>query len=139
MTDEPTEDSLRERLSGRQMIHRLREWEDGDTLYGARTYTDSGASGKTFREGSEFGDTTALDMAREQFAGELTLNTNGVSVLYSATVEQVQTDPRDPNDPGEPPLKFARLTDVEILDWKQPDGGWKESEDGGEGTGNDSR
>lgn len=119
MSDEHTEDSLRERLNGRQMIHRLRDWEDGDTLYGATTLTETGRSGKTFREGGEFGDASAKEMAREQFAGDSALLANGVNVLYRATVQQVQTDPRDPDDPGEPPLKFATLTDVEILDWKQ--------------------
>lgn len=110
-------DTLRERLSGEQMVHRLREWDDGDTLFGVTSMNaDSGASmGKTFREGGERVN-SAEQMARDRYENP-PLPMSGVTVLFRATVRDPRTEPRDAMDPGEPPLKFATLTDVEILDW----------------------
>lgn len=119
-------DALRERLAGEQLVHRLREWADGDTLFGVTFMNpDTGASmGKTFREGDEYGE-GAESKAREHY--ESGIIASGVTVLFRGTVRDPRTEPRDPEDPGEPPLKFATLTDVEILDWKR----------GGEGNGVD--
>lgn len=116
-------DTLRERLSGEQMIHRLRDWTDGDTLFGVTSMNpDSGASmGKTFREGGERGE-DAEQMARDRYERPA-LPMSGVSVLFRATVRDPWTEPRNPMDPGEPPLKYATLTDVEILEWTHTGGG----------------
>lgn len=114
-----TEDDIRERLSGEGMVARLRDWTDGDTLWGVITLNpDTGfTSGKTFREGGEHGR-DAGDMAREYYAGG-GLTPVGVTALYRATVRDPRTEPRDPMDPGEPPLKFATLADVTVVKWKQ--------------------
>jgi hypothetical protein len=112
-------DALRERVSGEQMVHRLRDWTDGDTLYGVTSFNqDTGtSSGKTFREGGEYGE-DAEQKARNQYERP-GLPMSGVTVLFRATVRNPRTEPRNPADPGEPPLKFATLTDVDVLDWKQ--------------------
>lgn len=109
---------VRERLTGEQMVHRLRDWSDGDTLYGVTSINlDTGASsGKTYRAGGEYG-ADAEQKARDHFAGGTLAS--GVTVLYRATVQNPRTEPANPMDPGEPPLKFAYLEGVEILDWKQ--------------------
>lgn len=118
MSEPVTADSLRERVSGKRIVHRLRDWTDGDTLFGVTAYTEGGAStGKTFREGGEYGDDAEVQ-ARDMYERPA-LPMSGVSVLYRATVRNPRTEPRDPMDPGEPPLKFARLTEVEVLDWKR--------------------
>lgn len=117
MTD-ATEDSLRERLSGESMIHRLQDWNDGDTAYGVAQFTekDRAATGKTFAEGGERFE-NAEERAREFYETGFPPGHVTVSVLFRATVENPRTEPNDPADPGEPPLKFATFTDVEILDW----------------------
>lgn len=119
-----TRDYLRDRVSGEQMVHRLRDWTDGDTLYGVTSFSSSGAAmGKTYRDRGEYRD-TAEQKAREHFKnGPAFGSFSGVMVLYRATVTDVWDEGTDPADPGEPPLKYATLTDVEILDWKQADVG----------------
>lgn len=112
--------------SGESMVHRLRSWESGDTVYGYDSRSDSGGMGKTFRDGGEFGDQSALDAARDGWASatdpdNLLGGTTNDVFLWSATVESVRTDPPDPMDPGEPPLKFARLTDVKVLAFRPGD------------------
>lgn len=122
--DGVTDDELRQRISGEHLIHRLRDWNDGDTLYGAKTFNPDtgGGMGKTYREGDEYGEQDAEALARGMYSNGPTAS--GVSVLFRATVRNPRAEPRDPSDPGEPPLKYGTLTDVEILDWKQPgDGG----------------
>lgn len=128
MTDEHdiTEDELRNRISGNHMVHRLREWDDGDTLYGVESFQhDTGAAtGKTYHEGGEYGEDTAEAKARNHFENPPPLAGGMVVVLYRATVQNPQTEPRNPMDPGEPPLKYANLISVEILEWKHTgDGG----------------
>lgn len=116
---ELTEDSLRERVSGENMVHRLRDWNDGDTLYAVTHFTakDRGATGKTFREGGEHGDGAEKE-AREFFNSGFPPGHVTAAVLFRATVRDPRTEPLDPADPGEPPLKFATFTDVEILEWE---------------------
>lgn len=111
-------DELRERLTGERMVHRLRDWTDGDTLFGtARFATDADAClGKTFQKGGER-RASARQLARENYE-RTGIPMDSVSVLYRATVRDPRTEPRGP-DPGEPPVKFATLTEVEILDWKR--------------------
>lgn len=94
------------------MIHRLREWNDGDTLYGAVFLGDRSPSGKTFRAAEE----PAEDRARDYYNRDIFNGPGTTAVLYRATVRNPRTDPQNPADPGEPPLKQARLEDVEILD-----------------------
>lgn len=117
-----SEETLRGWLSGRQGIHRLRDWTDGDTLYGVRTFSEDGgtSSGKTFREGGEHG-ADAEQMARDYYERP-GLPMSGVTVLFRANVQNPRSEPRDPQDPGEPPLMYGTLTHVEILDWKQTGG-----------------
>ena len=112
-----SESKLRERVAGEQMIHRLREWTDGDTAFGVTTFNlETGtSSGKTYRVGTERGQ-TAREKARQNYDRAIF---KGVTVLFRATVRNPRTEPRNPMDPGEPPLKFGTLEDVEILEFRQ--------------------
>lgn len=116
MTKVKSEDELEQLLStGQQMVHRLRDWDEGDTLYGVTFYNegyDSG-SGKTFKD---------EDSARGMFeSGGLGAGPGSDTVLFKATVRNPTTEPHNPADPGEPPLKWAELEDVEILDRNPPE------------------
>lgn len=110
-------DAVRERLTGESTVHRLRDWTDGDTLFGFQLMDPGNRAtiGKTFREGGEYGE-SAENKAREHY--DNTTLRRGVEVLYRATVQDPREDPPLAMDPGEPPLKYATLTDVEILDAK---------------------
>lgn len=120
---ELTEDTLRERVSGEHMVHRLRDWTDGDTVFAVTHFTDKdrGAVGKTFREGSGHGEGAEKE-AREFFNSGFPPGHVTAAILFRATVRDPRTEPRDPNDPGEPPLKFATFSDVEILEWEDHTG-----------------
>jgi len=115
---------LRESLSGERMVHRLRDWEGGDTLYGAASVDlnqgGRSVSGKTYREGGEYGE-DAEAKARGKYETPLLARGANVAVLYRATVRDPETEPRNPMDPGEPPLKFATLTEVEVLNYRAED------------------
>jgi hypothetical protein len=103
---------------GRQMIHRLRSWEDGDTLYGVRAYNAkrdyNASSGKTFQDRAS---------AESQFKREPVFGPaeDFDVILFEATVRSPTRDPVDPGDPGEPPSKYARLEDITILNRKRPE------------------
>lgn len=115
-----TEDAIRERLTGEQMVHRLRGWVDGDTLHGVITINpDTGASrGKTYREG-EGGRLDAWKQARGEYERSCGRSW-GVTALYTATVRDPKRRRR--KRLGAVPLKSATLTDVEILE-TELDGG----------------
>jgi len=121
MTDAMTEDTIRERVSGEQIVHRLREWNEGDTVWGVMAFDPSSgtSTGKSFREGHEYGE-GAEQKARERYERP-GLPMSGVTVLYRATVQNPRSEGRVGRD-AEPPLKFATLTEVEILNWKQTGG-----------------
>lgn len=102
-----------------QMVHRLRDWDPGDTIYGVTEVSGLGRSGKTFTD-NEFGrDGKAV--AEGYFEQAPVLGADEV-YLWRAAIDTVRTDPRNPNDPGEPPLKFARLSNAEVLDYKETQG-----------------
>jgi hypothetical protein len=102
---------------GEQMVHRLRNWAVGDTVYGVTSFNlkseYGAASGKTF---------TSKEPAEQYFENEPLFGDPEQFdiILFTATIRRVRTDPRNPRDPGEPPLKFAHFEDVEILDRKRP-------------------
>jgi len=112
---------IQSKESGESMVHRLRNWEAGDTVYGWDTLSDSGSMGKTFRGGENGLTDDPEGAARDGFEGAvdgpLASDTNDV-FLWRGTVKSVRTEGRNPMDPGEPPLKFARLSDVEVLDYR---------------------
>lgn len=109
MTDKST---LRDELSGHHLIHRLRNWEDGDDLYGAMFIGDKVTSGKTFRPAEE----PAEERAREHYNTDLFNGPDTTAILYKATVRNPHAEAHDPNDPGEPALVHGDLENVEILD-----------------------
>lgn len=116
-TDDRIEQFEQHKSEGRQMVHRLREWEAGDVLFGVETVTDGASSGKTFQRGSET-NVQAFEKASKMFADEPKLgelDEDSVVYLYVADIRTVSTDPRDPADPGEPPLKHASLENVRVL------------------------
>lgn len=100
-----------------QMIHRLRDWSDGDLLYGVRSYNAAGgytaSSGKTFQDEGR---------ARSQFNSSPVFgNEDDFDViLFKAVIRDPKRDSADPYDPGEPPSTYATLENVEILDRKPP-------------------
>lgn len=113
-----------------QMVHRLRSWESGDILWGWDSVSAEGAAtGKTFRRGKdtldgdgELSGQTAPDAARDAYESikdsdaDLRGATPGTSVfLYAARIESVRTEGGSSHDP-EPPLKFASLTDVAVVE-----------------------
>lgn len=102
-------------LADEVTVHRLREWQQGDTLWGYRTVTDSGASGKSYREGSDrMIDTGAEELARGSYEDAVDLAPDDTAVfLYSATVDRVYTATAVGGE-GEPPEKHAMLSDIEI-------------------------
>jgi hypothetical protein len=114
-----SEAALLDRLEGEQMIHRLRDWADGDTLWGVRSWNSSNGytshMGKTFTD-DEYG-TTGKAAASSEFdkyvQGPLASDSSDV-VLFRATVRNPQTESRPSSDP-EPPLKYGDLEDVEII------------------------
>lgn len=110
---------IREKESGRSQVHRLRSWAVGDTVYGYEIVRPNrGRMGKTFRHESPH-RTPAEERARKAFDGVLSgpLSTDGADVfLYKATIARLHANAPDPYDPGEPPLKFANLTDVQVID-----------------------
>jgi len=118
-TPEAVEEFIQSKESGESMVHRLRNWRPGDTVYGWDTLSDNGSMGKTFRGGDDGLTDDPEGAARDGFEGAvdgpLSSDTNDV-FLWRATVESVRTDP--PNPDGEPPLKFAHLSDVRVLDYR---------------------
>lgn len=109
----------RYKQDGEQMIHRLRDWEAGDTVFGYDILGESGGTGKTFKRGGEMGDIPAFRKAIQGFDNVPAigdeLGDGKVAFLWSAEIETTRTDPRDLNDPGEPPLKYAELSNVTVL------------------------
>ena len=120
--------------NGEQMVHRLRDWEKGDILWGYESVSGSGSTGKTFsrrnRENREerIGDLDGLDpqdaheSARQAFESMTDPDKTSLGggpdtsvFLYAARIESVRTEGPGP-DPGEPPLKFARLGKVVVVD-----------------------
>lgn len=102
-------------LAGEVSVHRLRDWEQGDTLWGYRTVTDGGAGGKTYREGSDrMIETGAEGLARSAYEDAVDLAADGTAVfLYSATIDRVYTATMLVGQ-DEPAEKHAMLSGVEI-------------------------
>jgi hypothetical protein len=103
---------------GEQIVHRLRNWEVGDRVYGVSSFKLSNddsrsSSGKTF---------TTEENARAHFEKEPIFGPTEEfdTILFAATIQTVTRDPPNPADPGEPPLKYAQFENVEILDRKGP-------------------
>lgn len=123
-TRDRNEQFEREKAQGEQMIHRLRDWEAGDVIFGYEVHSGSGSTGKTFKRGGEHGDTPAFRKAIQGFDNAPVLgdelSEGSTAYVWSATIQKTRTAPRGP-DPGEPPLKFAELEDVTVLASKTGD------------------
>lgn len=120
--------------NGEQMVHRLRDWQEGDILWGYECVSGSGSTGKTFsRRHSEereeriskldsIDPQDAHESAREAFESitdpdQQSLGTGPDSsvFLYASRIKSVRTEPHSSHDP-EPPLKFAQLGKVVVVD-----------------------
>lgn len=122
--------------NGEQMVHRLRNWEEGDILWGYESVSPRGSTGKTFsrrkskesKERAEEKDFEHLDpddaheSAKDAF--ESCTDPDSMSMgggpdtsvfLYAARIKSCRTEPHSSHDP-EPPLKFARLGKVVVVD-----------------------
>lgn len=109
----------RDKASGKQMIHRLRDWEPGDVIFGYDVIQANGSmSGKTFKRGSELGGNSAIRNALngledQPLFGE-TLSDGTVAFAWVGRIVRTRQERGDPMD-GEPGLKFAELEDVTVL------------------------
>lgn len=128
---EQRERVFRERQSGgERMVHRLRDWEEGDILWGWASVKEGSSTGKTYRHATSdereehIGEylEEAHTAAREAYEavvendGPMLGGGPGAAVfLFAARIESVDTEPPGP-DPGEPPLKFAELGKVVVVD-----------------------
>lgn len=133
---EAREQAFREQNEDTQhMVHRLRDWQDGDILYGVAIIKSNGsAMGKTYRHNPANQSPKKLDAvdverqahksARSHYEGVVdTDNSNpmgwndgDVVFLYAAHIYNVTTEPLASSDPGEPPLKHADMEKVVVLD-----------------------
>ena len=113
-------DVFRNRKEAREeLVHRLHQWESGDTILCYDKLSESGSTDRTFRpdgplSGVETSDNSD-DKAREEYHAAVERAGPGDAVfLWRAEIVSVSTEPKSPIDPGEPPLKFADLTSVEV-------------------------
>lgn len=135
LTPDTTE---RERLyrehieSGWLMVNRLRDFDEGQTIWGYVAINDESASmGKTHSRGDftrsfvEDGHTPAGVWEAVKSKMERTLEKVGgdekVGFAWVGKVERVRTEPRGP-DPGEPPLKHAKIRDATIIESRYESG-----------------
>jgi len=99
---------LEKRMEKNQLIHRLRNWEDGDKIYGYSSFNLNSnyknSMGKTDKpENKEY---IVNDFERDFN------NKNSDNILFEATVRNPKTESAVGS---EPPLKKADLIDVKII------------------------
>lgn len=106
---------------GKHMIHRLRDWEPEDVVWGYETHGETASMGKTFsKDGPGPADAdlsdSGFDAAQDgyEFHLEENLDTKGVAFLWVGRIESVHTESRV-GDEGEPPLKEASFRSVRVL------------------------
>lgn len=140
MTDDIRTDDTKQReqafrehkQAGEHMVHRLRSWEEGDILWGWESVRPGGTTGKTYRradaqrmQGKDF-EYLDPDDSHESARGgyEAVADPHKASMgggpdsavfLFVARIGSVRTEPHSMQDP-EPPLKFATLDKVRVLD-----------------------
>lgn len=107
----------RRKEKGMNMVHRLRDWEAGDTIWGYDIQIDNGnTTGKTFSRNDSTlvpEDEPYVEQVEERMEQMLDTHPSpAVGVVWVGTVETVTTEAHDHSDPGEPPLKHASVTDV---------------------------
>lgn len=108
-----------DKSSGEQMIHRLRDWEAGDVIFGYDVIQANGSmSGKTFKRGNSLGGNSCVENAlagleNQPLIGD-TLSDGTVAFAWVGRIVRTRQERGDPMD-GEPGLKFAELEDVTVL------------------------
>lgn len=135
--DDVREQAFREyKEDGEQMVHRLRNWEAGDILWGWESIRDGSSTGKTYSrrkakeskaraEAEDFEHLSpddAHESAKDAFEAccdpdrtSLGGGPGAAVFLYAARIGSVRTEPHSSHDP-EPPLKFATLEKVVVVD-----------------------
>lgn len=118
VSDERIEQFEESKMNGETMIHRLRDWEAGDVVFGYDVVSDGASHGKTFRRGDVHGDEFAIERAinavRDAPLVGDELSEGTVAFAWVGKVEKTRTEPPGP-DPGEPPLKMAELEQVSVV------------------------
>lgn len=100
--------------SGEAMVHRLRDWSPGDKIVGYDVVSENASHGKTFQIDRERSLVDSVEDVKSQAQGPLyDPDSDSELFVWTATIESVTTEPPGP-DPGEPPLTFARLSDVSV-------------------------
>jgi hypothetical protein len=114
------------KTGGRQMVHRLRDWEEGQTIWGWETHVESGGSmGKTHTRRDFERRVDDSEPVRPQVKAALVDTATGqlestrtdvrtAGFVWVAEIADVHTEPPGP-DPGEPPLKDASLTNLSVV------------------------
>ena len=102
--------------TGMNMVHRLRDWERGDTIWGFDIQSENGSTtGKTFDRSRRLPDDSDpfVETVEQRMAQTLEMvKKPAVGFVWVGTIEKVTTEGHDHSDPGEPPLKHASISDV---------------------------
>jgi len=107
---------------GEHMIHRLRDWQVGQIVWGYDLHRENGSStGKTFTRGGASSEDILRDergheQAKEMYETRTEQIQSGAAFYWVGRITRVRVEGRNPADPGEPPLKFAELEQVKVLD-----------------------
>ncbi len=110
--------------SGESMINRLRDWEVGQIVWGYDSVQETGSTGKTFtrEEYGGYGDIEDTDRGHERalqmYEARCEQTSTGPTALFCwvGKIQRVRVEAPDPSDPGEPPLTFAELDAVKVLE-----------------------
>lgn len=118
--------------SEEQMIHRLRNWSNGDVIYGVKSYNIANnpnyniSSGKTFTESDRERAVNMFESKNKIMSSKLfdcilfkaiihNPKTEGSQTAESYTYEHKESGEKRTGYDAEPNLKFANLKNVEII------------------------
>jgi hypothetical protein len=116
------------KLNDEIMVSRLRNWEQGQTIYGCDLIAENGSSGKTFTRDDkptvldDSGSPIDADKGHEKAAAmfdQLRADPpDGQNAVFYwvGRLASTRTEGRNPTDPGEPPLKYGTLDTLRIIE-----------------------